>query len=122
MNINVIHVKGHATPAPEYGLPVGGPVGLQDPQPRAALLLQGAGGAEEEFKGVKGEPGQHSQHGEPVLLHTGGEAGVGHHRCPQYDLEEGGDSMQGGADYTQGSWPKALHGVQCGGNTDDYEA
>ena len=32
----------------------------------------------------------------------------------QHDLEESEDSLQGGADYTQGSGHRALHGSQCG--------
>ena len=63
---------------------------------------------------MSGEPGQHSRYREPVLLHAGGEAGVGRHGCPQYGLEESEDSLQGGADYTQGSGHNsALHGSQC---------
>ena len=99
----------------------GGPVAPQGPQLRAALLLQVAGEAKEEleegqvqsggqrgalhehthpseakegFKDVKGEPGQHSRHGEPVLPNAGGEAGVGRKGCPQYGLEECEDSLQ----------------------------
>ena len=82
----------------EHTLPVGGPVGPQDPQPTTALLLQGAGGAKEELEGVEGEQGQHSRPGEPVLLHKGGKAGVGRHWFPQYGLEESEDSLQGGVD------------------------
>ena len=70
----------------EHTLPGGGPVGPQGPQLRAALLLQVAGG----------------------------EAGVGRHGCLQHGLEESEDSLQGGADYTQGSGHRALHGSQCG--------